>query len=160
MSGRSVTRARTYRSAHSIAWAAAVFGLPMAACLLWIGKPFMSGQASAFVLHPLDVGLVGALATMTYRSVRLGVVLGDSDLVVRGFFSSRHVSYGDVVSVSVIDYLGPWWIPSSKVKSLRLDLVGGKKINIWGLSGGEQSMKQTRDDLEDAIGASVARTLS
>lgn len=42
------------------------------------------------------------------------------------------------------------------MKSLRLNLVAGKKINIWGLSGREGAIRRIRDDLEDAVAASAA----
>lgn len=86
--------------------------------------PFVLGY-EAPLLTIDDLLLPASLPLILVRSARLGVVLIDSRARVRGFFWTRTISCDDIVSVSTIPYVGPWWLSFESLQRLRLDLRAG-----------------------------------
>jgi hypothetical protein len=141
------TERKVIRAPHARVWSGATFGALFLASYMALSED-----------HPPVPGLndpVGAAfcllaLVLTIRSLRLAVVVRPTALVVRGYLTTRRIQISDVESVSVIDYPGPWWLNSDRLKGLRVNRHQGRGLTLWGLTGSEKRVREARRQIVEA----------
>lgn len=81
---------------------------------------------------PLGVAFCLVALTLAIRSFRLGLTIRPGVIVVRGYFLTRRVAIAEIESVGVIDYPGPWWLNTERLRGLRLSRRGAPTAHCLG----------------------------
>ncbi len=118
-------------------WSGTIFGLLLVASAMAVTDPDLPGVW----LDPLGLAICVVLSVLLVRVVRMAVVVDDQGLVIRGYLTSRRLSKSSVFSISLVDYPGPWWLNTERVRALRFDLESGKHVTAWGVTGSERRLK-------------------
>ncbi len=100
---------------------------------------------------PAAVAFCLLALALTVRSFRLAVVVGSDALVIRGYFITRRIRFSEVESLSVIDYPGPWWLNSDRLKGLKVNRSAGGAVTVWGVTGREKRVREARSQIEAAL---------
>lgn len=139
------------RTTHARAWGVGVFGAFLVASLLGTVDPVSPGR------HSPVVGLLICLALLVLlvRTMRLGIVVTDRRVAVRGYLWTRGVSPESITSVQIVDYLGPWWLNGDKIKAVQLDRKSKRPIRVWGVTGTVPRVATAKRQLLEALAATA-----
>ena len=98
-------------------------------------------------------GIAACLVTLalTIRCLRLGITIKPDVVIVRGYFLTRRLVVSDIQSIGVIDYPGPWWLNSERLKGLRLGRRGGRPLTVWGVTGSMTRVNDARRVVRDSL---------
>ena len=133
---------------HARVWGVAIFGGLFLASYMSISdaRPPYPGTGD-----PLAVVIFFVCLALAVRSARLGLTIRPDVLVVRGYFLTRRIRVADIESVNVIDYPGPWWLNTERLKGLRLTRVGRRPLTVWGVTGSMQRVADARQIVRGGI---------
>lgn len=138
------------RAPHARAWSGVMFGGLFVASYMALSDDH---PPIPQLDDPVGAAFCLLALALTFRSLRLAVVVRSDALLIRGYLTTRKVRIGEVESLSVIDYPGPWWLNSDRLKGLRVNRSGGRSLTVWGLTGSEERVRRARSEVEAALPA-------
>lgn len=137
---------RVVNTPHARAWGGAIFGALFVAAYMALADDH---PPTPRLNDPWGAAFCLVSVTLAIRSLRLGAVVNPNVLVIRGYLTTRRISVDEVDSLSIIDYPGPWWVNSDRLKGLRVNRTRGRRgVTAWGLTGSESRICRARAELE------------
>jgi hypothetical protein len=135
------------KTPHARAWGTGMFGSMLIASFMGAVDPELPG------VRPNPVGLLicVALVILLVRTFRLGIVVTRDRVLVRGYLWTRRVTPSSITSISIVDWLGPWWLNGDKVKALQIDRHGRGPVRVWGVTGRQPRIKAAKRKLAAAL---------
>ena len=141
---------KVIRAPHARAWSGVIFGALFVASYMALSDDYPPVPK---LEDPVGVAFCLLALALTIRSLCLAVVVRSDALLIRGYLTTRKVRIGEVESLSVIDYPGPWWLSSDRLKGLRVNRSEGRSLTVWGLTGSEKRVRRARAQIEAALPA-------